>query len=51
MNFEEFLKLDTVKQRQVEYYRAQFGAFENLGTIVQQNEQIIKLLEKLNGLE
>ncbi len=51
MEFEEFISLDTLKQRELAYYRLQFQAFKDLATIVQQNEKIVKLLEKLNGVE
>lgn len=46
MDFEEFLRLDTLKQREIAYYRKQFEAFDNLATIVEQNKEIIKLLNR-----
>lgn len=51
MDFESFIKLPTVKQREMEYVRMEFESFEALQRIVENTEKIIKLLEKLNKKE
>lgn len=49
MDFDSFIKIDTLKKREMEYVRMEFESFENLRTIVQQNEKIIELLGKIAG--
>ncbi len=48
MKVEEILQLNTTKKREIAYYRAVFESFENMSRIVEQNERIISLLEKLS---
>lgn len=51
MDFEEFDKLPTATQKGRELLRMKFRSLAALERVVEQNEAIIKLLNKLNKKE